>query len=369
MRRPLGLILVTLGAFCLTLAPLVRFYVADKVVVAPLNRYQKTVLEAQNAEYFDTAAFKSRKGVTLVATNTVRGDVRANNGNDRIAVWDASTELYDKESRKQVDIQGYRIAFDRRTGELVNCCGVQVSGDTNVQMSGFGLLYPLANVRKRDYPFYDMTTKQPVPMRFDGEERLGAMDTYRFVQRIPLTKAEAMDLKVPANMLGMEKTMPAQKVDRYFMATVTQWVDPRTGIPVRVRQNISSTLTTPDGQGSMVVAKADLITTPASQRGLMDLSSGQATRIALVETWVPVGGLFGGLVLLLIGSVIGMSGAKRKEEPLAPRRPDGKFGDARTAAQESEAPDAPRRADGKFGGDSVPADTRSTDEPAWSEQK
>src|SRR5687768_2058155 len=95
MRRPVGAILIALGAFFLTLAPLVRFYVADQMVRAPLNRYNMTRLEAQNATYFDTASLKQKTGVTLKAINTVRGDVRANEGNDDIAVWDSSTNIFD----------------------------------------------------------------------------------------------------------------------------------------------------------------------------------------------------------------------------------------------------------------------------------
>jgi hypothetical protein len=351
MRRTLGTILVTLGAFCMTLAPLVRFYVADKVVAAPLNRYQRTVLEAHNAEYFDMAAFKARKNVALVATNIIRGDVRANGGDDRIAVWDSSTDIRDAQRDQQIDLQGFRIAFNRKTGALVNCCGVQVAGDTNVKMSGYGVLFPIADVHKRDYPFFDMTTRQIVPVRFDGTEKISGIETYRFVQQVPLTKSQALDLKVPADMLGMPKTEPAQKVDRYFTAAITQWVDPRTGIPIKTRQNIRSTVSTPDGRGTMVVAQADLLTTPASQKALADMSASEAFRIGLVQGFGPVTLLFGGLTLLLAGTAVGLAGGARgPQEPPAPRRADGKFGDARTASGPPEDEDTVpvRASDGRF---------------------
>ncbi|WP_157407348.1 DUF3068 domain-containing protein [Actinomadura atramentaria] len=352
MRRTLGMILVTLGAFCMTLAPLVRFYVADKVVVAPLNQYQKTVLEAPNAQYFDQAAFKTRTNVTLVATNIVRGDVRANNGDDRIAVWDSSTDIRDKERDQQIDLQAFRVAFNRKTGELVNCCAVQVAGDTNVKMSGYGILFPIANVHKRDYPFFDMTTRQIVPVRYDGTEKILGIKTYRFTQQVPLTKTEALDAKIPADMLGMQKTDPAQKVDRYFTAAITQWVDPRTGIPIKTRQNIRNTLATPDGRGSMTVAQADLLTTPASQKALADKSNSTAFKIGAAQGWGPLSLLFGGLSLLLIGTAVGLAGGARgPQEPPAPRRADGKFGDLRTASgapEDEDLAELPRVSDGRF---------------------
>ncbi|MFI0353872.1 DUF3068 domain-containing protein [Actinomadura sp. 9N407] len=327
MRRPVGLILICLGAFCLTLAPLVRFYVAGQVVKAPLNRYQVTRLEAKNATYFDTATLKTKTGATLQASNTVRGDVRANGGNDRIAVWDSSTNIVDTANPdKPIQLQGYRIAFDRRTSLLTNCCGVNVDGDTQVKMSGYGLLFPLANVHKRDYDFFDMTTKQSVPMRYSGEEKVRGLTAYRFVQQVPNSKTAALDTKLPAKLLGLKASAPDQKVDRYSQATITMWVDPRTGIPVKHRQQIHSTVQTADGKGKMVVASADLNTEAGSIKGLVDMANSNAFKINAVRLHIPLGTVLAGLIMLLVGAFTGLSGGGRPRTPPAPRRSDGKFG-------------------------------------------
>jgi hypothetical protein len=327
MRRPVGLVLIGLGAFFLTLAPLVRFYVADQVVVAPLNRYQVTNLESKGATYFDQASLKLKTGVTLLAKNTVRGDVRANEGNDDIAVWDSTTNIYDQANPdKPVQIQGYRIAFDRRTSVLTNCCGTNVDGDNTVRMSGYGLLFPLGNVKKRDYPFYDMTTRQTAPMQFNAVEKVHGLTAYRFTQTIPLTKTAALDAKLPAKMLGLPADAGDQKVDRYTEAYNTVWVDPRTGIPVKHRENIRSTVRTADGKGQMIVAQADLITVDKDQRGLVDDANSTALQIDMVRSYVPAGTIFLGLILLFVGGFLGL--ARREPPPIeAPRRADGKFGD------------------------------------------
>ncbi|QXJ21929.1 DUF3068 domain-containing protein [Actinomadura graeca] len=328
MRRPVGLVLIALGAFFLSLAPLVRFYVADRVVVAPLNRYQLTRLEATNAAYFDAAALKLRNGVSLTAVNTVRGDVRANEGNDDVAVWDSTTNIYDKsDPDKPIQIQGYRIAFDRRTAELVDCCGANVDGDDSVRMSGYGLLFPLADVRKRDYPFFDMTTRQPAPMHFNGVEEVQGLTAYRFTQHVPLTRTAALDTRLPGRLLGLGAKGGDRKVDRYTEAYNTVWVDPRTGIPVKHRQNIRSTVRTPDGKGRMVVAQADLVTVPKDQRALVDMADGAALKIGMVRLYIPAAAVLGALMMLLVGSVVGF-GPGAPPPPRAPRRPDGRFGDA-----------------------------------------
>ncbi|MFA1548500.1 DUF3068 domain-containing protein [Actinomadura chokoriensis] len=327
MRRPVGLVLIGLGAFFLTLAPLVRFYVADQVVVAPLNRYQVSLLESKNATYFDQAELKTKTGVTLLAKNTVRGDVRANEGDDDIAVWDSTTNIYDQaKPDKPIQIQGFRIAFDRRTAVLVNCCGVNVDGDNAVRMSGYGLLFPLAGVQKRDYPFFDMTTKQAAPMVFGEVEKVHGLTTYRFTQTIPLTKTAALDTKLPAKMLGLPEDAGNQKVDRYTEAYNTVWVDPRTGIPVKHRKNIRSTVQTADGKGRMIVAQADLISVDQDQKAMVDLANSTALRIDMVRSYIPAGSIFLGLILIFVGGFLGL--ARREPPPIeAPRRPDGKFGD------------------------------------------
>ncbi|MEU8797894.1 DUF3068 domain-containing protein [Spirillospora sp. NPDC048819] len=328
MRRPVGLALIGLGAFFLTLAPLVRFYVADQVIVAPLNRYQVTLLESKNSTYFDQAALKTKTGVTLLAKNTVRGDVRANEGDDDIAVWDSTTNIYDEANPENpVQIQGFRIAFDRRTSVLTNCCGTHIDGDNTVRMAGYGLLFPLANVQKRDYPFYDMTTKQTAPMEFNAVEDVQGLTTYRFTQTIPLTKTAAMDVKLPAKMLGLPEDAGAQKVDRYTEAYNTVWVDPRTGVPVKHRKNIRSTVQTKDGKGKMIVAQADLITVEKDQKAGVDVANTTALKIDAVRSYIPGAAILLGLILLGVGGFLGLSRRPAPPPPVAPRRSDGKFGD------------------------------------------
>ncbi|HEX2315113.1 MAG TPA: DUF3068 domain-containing protein [Thermomonospora sp.] len=363
MRRKLGPVLVGAGAFLLALAPLTRFYVTGQVVRAPLNFYQTTELEARDAQYYDLATRDVRRGVTLAAVNTVRGDTRANRGDGDIAVWDSITEIYDKERRKQVEFQTYRIAFDRTTSELVNCCGAHVGGDTRVEFSGYGLLFPLANVQRQDYAMFDMTTRRALPMRYQGEDEIHGVTAYRFVQRVPRTRTAKVELKPTGAMLGLRATPKRLfKVDRYFAATITVWVDPRTGIPLKHEQNISSTVETEDGRGRMVVAQARLVTVDRDQRRNADKSSGYAFRRALVQTHVPVAALVGGLGLLVAGAVI------TRRTPSG--GPGGPGGPSPAGPGGPGRPGLTRKPDGRFG--TPAADTSSTDRvphPAGSESR
>lgn len=321
MRRTVGLVLIGTGVFFLVLAPLVRFYVARQVIAAPVNLYQRTTLEAQNATYLDTGHLKIRKGVTLQASNTTRGDVRASDS--QIAVWDSVTSIMDPASNTQVDIQSQRAAFDRRTAELLNIKGASVGGDTSVKQSGIGLFWPV-DVKKKTYPYFDVTTKRAWPMVYRGEDRVHGVKAYRFTQQVPATMTETIKGGVPASLLGMKKVpkgFPGYDkktknvaADRYYQADVTVWVDPRTGAPINQDQKVRTTLRTNDGVDRLVVGDLDLKMTDASQRDLIKKSDDNAVWIPLTETTGPIGALILGLALIGGGVLLVRRGRRRSPE-------------------------------------------------------
>ncbi|GAA4637433.1 hypothetical protein GCM10023196_091220 [Actinoallomurus vinaceus] len=314
MRRNVGLVLTGAGAFFLAFAALLRFYVADQVIAAPANFFQQSTLEATNASYLDTATLKVRKGVHLRAVNTIRGDVRAASG--KIAVWDSFTSIEDPATKKSVEIQQQRAAFDRRTGTLYNVRGASVGGDTSVRQSGVGLFWPIG-VKKQTYQYFDLSTKRPWPATFEGEERIHGVRAYRFVQRIPPTVTESVKGGVPAALLkvkkpkrlpGYDKKTGNVAADRVYDATVTLWVDPRTGGQVSQEQRIRTVLRTRDGVDRLVAGDLDLKMTDASQKSLVHVNKSQALKITLLRMVLPLGGAALGLVLLVVGLVLAIPG-------------------------------------------------------------
>lgn len=326
MRRKVGLVLIGAGAFFLALAPLVRFYVGHQLIAAPLNVYEKTTLRADNATYLDTAHWKIQKGATVTATNTTRGDVHAGDG--KVAVWDSFTSIEDTTANATIEIQAQRAVFDRRTAELRNGRGASVDSDANVRQTGVGLFWPVG-VKRKSYPYFDTTTKRAWPMNYEGEEKVQGIKTYRFVQQIPPTITDTIKPGVPASILGLTPAQLAQvpgydkknnavAVNRVYQATTTVWVDPRTGAPVNQVQKVTTTLRTSDGVDRLVVGDLDLRMTPDSQKHLVDRSSADATKIALVKTWLPYGGGGLGLVMLLVGLALLISGRRRPAHRGAP---------------------------------------------------
>lgn len=300
MRQVIGLALTGFGIFLLVTGVLVRFYVVPQVIQAPVDSYQKTTLIAENATYLDASTGQVRTGATLTATSTVRGDARSSHG--RIAVWDSFTAVEDLANGKTIEIQHQRVAFDRRTAELTNCCGAAVQGDTDVRQSGIGLFWPI-KVTKKSYQLFDTTTRRAWPIGYSGQETIQGIKTYRFVLNIPNTKVPEPARKVPAQLLGLKRKGDVE-ADRYQQAEITVWVDPRTGAPVHQRRKLLSTLQPTQGPGRLVVADFTLQISDRSQRDLVAKSEDGARKIRALSTTVPLILLFGGLLPIAAGLMV-----------------------------------------------------------------
>jgi hypothetical protein len=283
----------------LAAAALLRFFVADRVLAAPGNVYTETQLQAVNASYFDAGTGQPRSGATVTLTSTVRGDARASTG-DR-AVWDAFAVLEDLQNRRQLDITQFRMVFDRRSAALVNCCratAVPVPGGPTT----YGLFFPIG-VEKRAYNVYDVETGRSWPMRFEGTETIEGMEVYRYVQRIDQTNVGEQSGGVPSTLLGLpgpNRTVPA---DRWYGGTTTMWIEPRSGVLVDRRQQISSSVRGRDGQGDLVTAEIDLRMTEADRRELAGRAQDTATAALWLRTAGPITALAAGLLLLALAAV------------------------------------------------------------------
>ncbi len=213
MRRFLGPVLLGLGVFLLVLAGMLRFYVADRVVVTPIDQYAQTVAPGPGT-YLDPAVLQERS-TDLVATRTLKADVAASNKDT--AVWDVSVVLSTGTGtfvRATVD----RVATDRRTAEAVNCCGEAVDGArpgtrASVQVpvrhaeEGLRVLGP--------------QLEAGAPAKFVSEEKIQGLTTYKFLQVIPPTQLRPRRARAAG---GGERQRAAPV---YYSTTRTVWVEPR----------------------------------------------------------------------------------------------------------------------------------------------
>jgi hypothetical protein len=296
------MVLIALGAFLAAFSPLLKFYVAPSVVQAPRDFWRVMTEEDDHASYFDLAHYQQRSDVPVQAITTVRGDPLAAK-KDSIAVWDEFTVIKQKGTSNNITMLQQTAAFNRRTGGLVNCCGSGVNQNPAVKMSGLAMLFPVGAVEKKNYLYFDPTTLQAWPMVYQAQEKVRGVTTYRFQQIVPQTVVAPLNA-IPAKYLGMPKDKRSLPVYQYYGNTRTVWVDPRTGIPVRERDQILTSARTADGLGQVTMASADLRTTPTTEKGLVSLSDDYAFTFDLVRGWGPVVLLIVGVVVLVGGVVV-----------------------------------------------------------------
>jgi uncharacterized iron-regulated membrane protein len=299
MRRVLGLILAGLGAFLIVSALLLRTYVGGQVIKLPLNEYLKTTLQGTGMSYFSIKQVKVVSGVTMLVTSTVKGDAAA--GTSSTAVWNEFTYLYDVTNAAPFEFSARRLAFDRRTAQLVSCCGANIGGNASIRQSGLaGFLWPIGT-QKRTYEVFDPALNQPRPARYAGTSTIDGIRVYRFVEQVPPTQSGRQTL--PESLVGMKGTSSVT-LPEYYTATNTFWVDPLTGAQLDVNETQKLALEDATGAQRLLLLDGSLNMTPQSERTVVNLDKSGRTEDAWLETIIPLVCGLAGLVALVTGIVL-----------------------------------------------------------------
>lgn len=305
MRRAIGLTLAGLGAFLIVLAVLVRTYVGGQVIKFPLSEYLKTNLEATGVSYFSPSKVAEVSGATILVTSTVKGDPAA--GTSSTAVWNGFTYLYDVTNSAVYQYSARRFAFNRRTAELVQCCGASVDGNTSVHQSGLvGFLWPFGT-QKTTYQVFDPTLNKPMPTSYAGTSSIDGITVYRYVEHVAPTKAGSQTL--PGSLVGM-KSQASVTLPEYYAATNTFWVDPLTGAQLYSTQDQKLTLQDSAGTQRLLLFSGDIKVTPQSETTIVGLDRTGRSEYTWLEVFTPLLAGLVGLVLLVVGILL----ARRRRE-------------------------------------------------------
>jgi hypothetical protein len=291
----LRVVLAGVGVFLLVAGLLLRFYAAPQLVAAPTAVYEQDVLVSPQASYFDEGALVTRHDVRLTYTLTIRGDQRASNNST--GVWDTFASLADPQRHNVVNTVSQRYAFNRRTGQLSNCCGASINDSTQIRQSGLGLFWPIG-AKKQTYSVFDNNSMKAWPATYVGQVKDTGVQTYEFTQSVPATKVDVMT-GVPTSLLGISGPSRNVVANRYWEATNTFWVDPRTGVLVDEEVKGQSYLQDPGGQGKLTAVRLDLRMDQASRQSLAKQANKNAANITTISVLGPVALVVLGLVLLL----------------------------------------------------------------------
>ncbi|MEV5325926.1 DUF3068 domain-containing protein [Nonomuraea sp. NPDC052634] len=300
MGRISTLVLIGFGAFFIALAPLLRFWAADKIISAPADQFGISRLEAKNARYFSLQDLKVLTG-DLDIIVTTRGDVKE--ATSERVVWDEAMVVNDVTNKRPlIELSERRSAFDRYTGEALNCCGASVE-KTPVQMEGQVYKFPF-NVEKKTYKVFSATAQKAFDATFVREDTVNGLPVYVFEQQVPPTKTETRT--APANVLGIKDATGDVQVDRWYDGKTTYWVEPVTGSPVRQEVQRHEVLKTQDGveRSEAFVATAKM--TDKTVDELVKNAEQSKNAINLLKNVIPLVLLIVGVVLVVAGVILGL---------------------------------------------------------------
>jgi hypothetical protein len=299
MRRVIGLTLAGLGAFLIVVAVLLRTYASGQLIKFPKNEYFTTTLIGTGVSYFSPSMVRPVSGATMRVTSTVKGDAAA--GTSSTAVWSNFTYLYDVTNRATFQFVNRRVAFDRRTAQLVNCCGASVGGNTAIRQTGLvGFLWPIGT-QQTTYQVFDPNLNKPRPARYEGTSTIDGITVYRFVEHVPPTQSGHQTL--PESLVGIKGTSNVT-LPEYYTGTNTFWVDPVTGAQLNTRQDDKLTLQDATGAQRLLLFDGALTMTPQSVQAVVNLDSKGRTEFMWFEVIAPLALGLVGVAALITGIVL-----------------------------------------------------------------
>ena len=290
MRRVIALVLLGVGAFCVAMALLLRFYVTPNLLVTPIDQFAESFAPGTGT-VFDPAALQEQQDVHMVAHRTLRGDVAASS--DDVGVWDESL-LLERSDGSLINAATDRVAWDRKTGEAVNCCDENIDGKA-VRHKGLSYKFPF-HAKKQTYQFFDTTAKRAYPMSYKGSEKIQGLTVYRYEQPVPPIQIATQD--VPGSLVG--ETAATVQAARFYNNTRTVWVEPLSGVIVKGQEKQHQVLRDSAGQDKVTLINVTLTFDERTQKQQADLAKDARTKYGWAAVWGPLLLAVVGIVLILL---------------------------------------------------------------------
>jgi hypothetical protein len=310
--RILARIALVLGVLALVAAPVLRFWVAPALAQAPAVPggggfvtftevgTLTALFDLEDAE----AATTLPAPVPITRTITTRGDAVATSAATaaglNVAVTDTVDRIVTDDGRLIAEIQ-FRLAADRHTQALADCCGVGVSGSPAAAMAGAGSPLRLPwSVPASTYPAFDPVLLAPVPMAAVGSEPVAGRDALKFQQTSAPTAIGTVP--VPGRLVSSEQ--PTVELTRARTVTRTLWVDPTTGIILRTAERAREALRDTAGRDVVTLVTYALASTPEQEAIQAARADVQGQPVRWASVYGPAIAVAAAMLLLLLGTVL-----------------------------------------------------------------
>jgi hypothetical protein len=343
VRRIVSFVLLGLGVFAVALGLLLRFYAYPQLAKAPLDNESTSVAEGDGitalvVETVDGAPSPEiRDNLSLTSTTYVTGDLTRPEvkADGDVAVYVEAIRIVDDTSDITISASVRSLCVDRHTSEAVApCVGQYIEQEQDkrvpgkrdqVQQPGLSFKFPFGT-EQRDYQYYDLSARKAVTARFDGEETVQGLDTYRFVMNVPPTKIA--EREVPGSLVG-QPDEPSVETDMYYQVKRTVWVEPETGIIIVGQQEGKQELLAAGEEpgGGTTVFEGKLRFNEKTVNDNVNRAEDGMSKLSLLTTWPIVMWVLGAVLIALAvfflvrGSGSGGSGAL--DAPPRQRQPVG----------------------------------------------
>jgi hypothetical protein len=300
---------LVLGLLLVVVAPILRLWVAPLLAQSPQvpggdgqttftsTGTVTTLFDLDNAEQAVTG-----ESIPVTHTVTTRGDAAAAQQAAaeglNVAVADSVDRVVTDDGRLISELP-YRLAADRRSQALADCCGARVGG-IEIAMAGAGnpLRLPWFTP-ERSYPYFDTALLAPVEMAYIGSERLGDVEAMKFQQTTGPTAVGTVP--VPGRLVGSEQTTAT--LVRTHAVNRTLWVDPTTGIILRSAEKVRETLREDSGPDVVTLLSMSLASTPEQEAAQLAQARAEGQQVLWARTYGPALSLGIGLALVVGGLV------------------------------------------------------------------
>lgn len=297
-------VMIGFGAFFLTMALLMRFYAYPKLAVIPDDQNTQQTVTDDHATYFDADKVRSGEGkiitkATVVADEALSKKASKEVGKDVIVInmWQSTDNVDEKGATHAppMDAMTQRVAIDRSSGEAVRWSGNMLN-DKPATFEGQTIKFPFNVSKSTTYKYWDSTLGKAFPVSYAGEEKIDGMKTYKFTQSVPKTKFRTMD--VPGEVFGKPKG--SQIADRYYENSRTLWVDPITGVMMKLQEKQHQTLEIPNASPVNAMTTTSTMTDDTVRKNVDDYKT-KGGQLNILRLWAPL--LLGllGLFAIVLG--------------------------------------------------------------------
>lgn len=314
MRKVLPAVVLGVGAFLLTLGLLLKFVAYPQLAVVPLDQNSQSVVADDNATFFDADNVRPGSGaITTISTQIGKPEeskkASEELGQD-IAIWEIGQKSDNNNDNWPMSAGTERVAFDRHTGEAVNCCDENIDG-VEVKHEGQIVKFPFDTQPVDTYRWWDGTTKQAYPVKYEGEEDLKGLTVYKFTSEVPLTRYSEMEL--PDFVFGLKDAGPV-KADRYYSNKRTFWVEPATGVVIDRLEEQHQEFQAP-GVEPLTALDTDSRFTPETVQANIDEYGSKASALSAIKGPGSIGLMVLGGLIMLAGLLLSlMTGRRRRAE-------------------------------------------------------